>query len=91
MRCIGNCFAVSLHVTEDVYPLKKLIILDLSFNINIINEKARLRRYKRAIPGEFIWAGDSKIIILKYGNAFIKVNLYKGKGKNNKNRTTPDI
>ena len=58
-----------------MYPLRKSTILDLGLNVDIVNEKCRLRRYRRALPGEYIWAGDSKAPVLGYGDITIIVNI----------------
>ena len=54
MGCVKSYFTISLHINQKIYPLNKLIILDLGLNINIINERSLLRRYRNATPGEYI-------------------------------------
>ena len=76
MRCIGSCFTVSLYINQEIYPLNKSIILDLSLNINIINQRSLLNRYKNAIPGEYIWAEDNKAFVKGYGDVFIIVIIF---------------
>ena len=71
MRCVRNCFTISLHINQKTYPLNKLIILDLSLNINIVNQRSLLNRYRNATLGEYIWAGNNKAFVKRYGNVFI--------------------
>ena len=47
-------YPISLYINQETYPLKKSIILDLSLNIDIVNQRSLLRRYRNAIPGEYI-------------------------------------
>ena len=66
-----------------MYPLNKLIILDLGLNINIINKKSLLRRYKNTTLGKYIWVRDSKASVRGYGDVFIKVIISNEKNKLN--------
>ena len=54
MRCIKSYFTISLHINQEIYPLNKSIILDLGLNINIVNQRSLLNRYRNATPGEYI-------------------------------------
>ena len=81
MRCIKNYSTISLHINQKTYPLNKSIILNSGLNINIINQRSLLRRYKNATPGEYIWAKNNKAPIKGYGNVFIKIII---SGKKNK-------
>ena len=56
-----------------MYLLNKSIILDSGLNINIINQKSLLKRYRNAIPGKYIWARNNKALVKGYGDVFIKV------------------
>ena len=55
--------------------------MDLSLNINIINQRNLLNRYKNAIPGEYILAGDNKAFVKRYGNVFIIITIFSGENK----------
>ena len=76
MRCVGSCFTVFLYINQDIYFLSKLIILDLGLNINIVNQRSLLNRYRNAILGEYIWAGDNKALIKGYGDVFIIIIIF---------------
>ena len=55
------------------------MILDSGLNINIINQRSLLRQYKNTIPGEYIWVGNDKTLVKRYGNAFIKIFIFNKK------------
>ena len=71
MRCVRSRFIISLYVNQEIYPLNKLIILDLDLNVNMVNQRSLLNWYRNAILGEYIWAEDSKALVRGYGNVFI--------------------
>ena len=81
MRCVRNCFTISLYINQDIYPLSKLIILDLSLNINIINQRSLINRYKNATPGEYIWVRNNKAFVKRYGNVFIIIIIFNEKNE----------
>ena len=54
MRYIRSYFTISLHINQKIYPLNKLIILNLNLNINIINQRSLLNRYKNTTLGKYI-------------------------------------
>ena len=54
MRCVKNYFTVSLHINQKIYLLNKSIILDSGLNINIINQKSLLKKYRNTTPSEYI-------------------------------------
>ena len=55
------------------YPLKNSFILDLGITIYIFNKKSRFNKYKKASPGDYVWAGNSPVPILGYGDVDIKI------------------
>ena len=71
MRYVKSCFTISLHINQNIYPLNKSIILDLGLNVNIVNQRSLLNRYKNATLSKYIWAGNSKAPVKGYGNVFI--------------------
>ena len=83
MRCVGSYFTVSLHINQEIYPLSKSIILDLGLNINIINQRSLLNRYRNTIPGKYIWAGNNKAPVKGYKNVFIIIIIFSGKNEFN--------
>ena len=77
MRCVRNYFTISLYINQkEIYPLSKSIILDLGLNINIINQRSLLNRYRNAIPGEYIWVRNNKAPVRGYGNVFIIIIIF---------------
>ena len=61
-----------------MYPLLKLIILDLGFNINVFNNRDRFQHYEEAIHRDFIWSADLKVRIKGYEMIYITVNTLPG-------------
>ena len=57
----------------DQYFLKNSAILDSSTTIHIFNEITRFLNFRAAPYGDFVWAGDSKVAILGYGDVDIQV------------------
>ena len=57
----------------DQYPLKNSSILDSGTTIHIFNEITRFLNFRQAPDGDFVWAGDSKVPILGYGDIDIQV------------------
>ena len=57
----------------DQYPLKNSSILDSGTTIHIFNEITRFLNFRSATDGDFVWAGDSKVAILGYGDIDIEV------------------
>ena len=55
------------------YPLKNSSILDSGTTIHIFNNFARIKNIHPANPGDFVWAGTTKVLILGYGEVEIKV------------------
>ena len=45
----------------------------MGLNINIVNQRSLLRRYRNTILSKYIWAGDSKAPVKGYGDVFIIV------------------
>ena len=76
MRCVGNCFIISLHINQETYPLNKSIILDLGLNINIVNQRSLLRRYSNVTLNKYIWVGDNKAFVKRYGDVFIIIIIF---------------
>jgi GAG-pre-integrase domain len=63
----------------DQYPLKNSSILDSATTIHIFNEIARFIDFHTAPDGDFLWAGDSRVPILGYGDVDILVEGPNGK------------
>ena len=61
-----------------MYPLLKLIILDLRFNINVFNNWDRFQYYEEAIYRDFIWFADRKVRIEGYETVYITINTPPG-------------
>lgn len=55
------------------YPLRNSAILDTGTTIHIFNEVSRFLRITAAPEGDHVWAGDSKVSILGYGDVDIMV------------------
>jgi hypothetical protein len=76
VRCIGSCKA-TFTVSIQKYPLRNSLILDSGTILHIFNEILRLINFRAAPPGDFVWAGDSKVAVLGYGEADIEMNYRK--------------
>ena len=76
MRCVRGYFTISLHINKKIYSLNKSIILDLGLNINIINQRNLLKRYKNTIPSEYIWVRNNKTLVRRYENVFIIIIIF---------------
>jgi Reverse transcriptase (RNA-dependent DNA polymerase)/GAG-pre-integrase domain len=63
----------------DQYPLKNSAILDSATTIHIFNQITRFIDFRTAPDGDFLWAGDSRVPILGYGDVDIQVEGPKGK------------
>ena len=61
-----------------MYPLLKLIILNLGFNINVFNNWEYFLHYKKATYGDFIWSANQKVRIKGYRMVYITVNTFPG-------------
>ena len=83
MRCVRSYFTISLHINQEIYPLSKSTILNLSLNINIINQRSLLNRYRNTTPGEYIWVGNNKALVKGYGNVFIIIIISSEKNEFN--------
>ena len=83
MQYIKSYFTISLYINQKVYPLSKLIILDLNLNINIINQRSLLNWYRNATLSEYIWAGNNKAFVKGYGNVFIIIIISSKKNEFN--------
>ena len=82
MRCVRSYFIISLHINQEkIYPLEKSIILNSGLNVNIVNQRSLLKRYKNAVPGEYIWARNSKAPVKGYGDVFIIIIISNEKNK----------
>ena len=60
-------------LSTDRYPLKNSAILDTGSSTHIFNEITRFLHFRTAPAGDFVWAGDSKVAILGYGDVDIEV------------------
>jgi hypothetical protein len=61
------------------YSLKNSAILDSGTTIHVFNQITRFVNFRTAPDGEFVWAGDTKVPTLGYGNIDIQVRGPKGK------------
>jgi hypothetical protein len=61
------------------YPLKNSSILNSGTTIHVFNQITRFINFRTAPDGEFVWAGDSKVPILGYGEVDIQVRGAKRK------------
>jgi hypothetical protein len=50
-----------------------MMMLDSGTTLHIFNEILRLINFRAAPPGDFVWAGDSKVAVLGYGEADIEM------------------
>ena len=64
-------------MNQGIFALKRLIILDLGLNIDIINNRSRLKQYRYTIPGEYIWARDNKALVRGYRDIYIEIIISK--------------
>ena len=55
--------------------------MDLNLNINIVNQKSLLNRYKNATLSEYIWVRNNKAFIRKYGDVFIVIIIFSGENE----------
>jgi Reverse transcriptase (RNA-dependent DNA polymerase)/GAG-pre-integrase domain len=85
VRSVGKCTAAFVTVRSETafsiaqYPLKNSAILDSGTIIHIFNEISRFLRFRIAPQGDFVWAGDSKIKVLGYGDVDIEIQGPQGK------------
>jgi len=66
-------FFLQAAFSVNQYPLKNLSILDSGMTIHIFNNLARIRNIRPANPGDFVWAGITRVLILAYGQVSIEV------------------
>ena len=59
--------------TTTTYPLKHSAILDSGTTLHIFNMITRFLNFRRALEGDYIYAGDAQVPILGYGEVDIKV------------------
>jgi transposase InsO family protein len=57
-----------------VYPLKNSAILDSGTTIHIFNQITRFLNFRTALPGDFVYAGNSQVPIKGYGEVDIHVS-----------------
>lgn len=55
------------------YPLKNSAILDSGTTLHIFNQIHRFSNYKKALPGDFLWAGTHPVQIQGYGDVVIQI------------------
>ena len=85
MRSVGKCAAAFATTRSDTafsiaqYPLKNSAILDSGTTIHIFNEISRFLHFQTAPQGDFVWAGDSKVKVLGYGDVDIAIQGPQGK------------
>jgi hypothetical protein len=53
------------------YPLKEAYILDSGLTTHICNQFQRFTNFRQARPGDFLWAGNSKVEIQGYGSVLV--------------------
>ena len=59
---------------QDTYPLKNSAILDSGTTIHVFNNPNRFHNLTLALPGDFLWAGDTQLSIHGYGYVDIQIN-----------------
>jgi hypothetical protein len=85
VRSVGKCAAAFVTACSKTafsiahYPLKNSAILDSGTTIHIFNEISRFLHFHTAPQGDFVWAGDSKVKVLGYGNVDIAIQGPQGK------------
>jgi hypothetical protein len=78
VRSVGKCTAAFVTVRSETafsiaqYPLKNSAILDSGTTIHIFNEISRFLHFRTSPQGDFVWAGDSKVKVLGYGDVDIE-------------------
>ena len=68
--------SASFHLDSraiEYYPLKNSAILDSSTTIHIFNNADRFTNLRSILPGDFIWAGDTKVPMYGYSTVDIRV------------------
>ena len=60
------------------YPLRNSAILDTGSTVHVFNDIARFSNYRMAPYGDFLWAGDTKVAVLGYGDVSISLNQNRG-------------
>jgi len=53
--------------------LKNSAILDSGSTIHIFNNKSRFLNYKKALPGDHLWAGEQPVQVQGYGDVDIQI------------------
>lgn len=61
--------------TMTIYPSKNLAMLDSGTTLHIFNMMTRFLNFRRALEGDYIYAGDVRIPFLGYGEVYIKVHI----------------
>src|SRR3954462_13290566 len=56
------------------YPLKNSAILDSGSTTHIFNKRSRFTNFKKALPGDHVWAGEQPVLIQGYGNVAIPLD-----------------
>lgn len=62
----------------DNYPLHRSAILDSGTTLHIFNDLCRFLNFRKATPGDFIWAGDSTVEVLGYGEVQVRLQTPEG-------------
>ncbi|KAM4060866.1 GAG-pre-integrase domain-containing protein [Hirsutella rhossiliensis] len=84
---MGKCSLASFFIARadtkaafavDNYPLCHSALLDSGSTIDIFNEISRFTHFRRATPGDFLWAGESKVPIQGYGDVDVEVEDPRG-------------
>jgi hypothetical protein len=65
--------------TATEYILRWSSILDSGSTIHVFNDIFRFKNYRKALPGDFLWAGKSKVKIEGYGEVSIQLQGANGK------------
>ncbi|KAM4058338.1 GAG-pre-integrase domain-containing protein [Hirsutella rhossiliensis] len=84
---MGKCSLASFFIARadtkaafavDNCPLCHSALLDSGSTIDIFNEISRFTHFRRATPGDFLWAGESKVPIQGYGDVDVEVEGPRG-------------
>ncbi|KAI0603761.1 hypothetical protein TUN205_12002, partial [Pyrenophora tritici-repentis] len=57
----------AFSASQQGYPLKDAFILDSGSTTHICNDLSRIEDVRPSTPGDYIWAGSSKVWIRGYG------------------------
>ena len=67
-----TCF----NVNDQQYPLRNLFILDSGSTTHICNNIERMTNLRAPMPGDYIWAGNTRVWIQGYGTVQVRTKGY---------------